>query len=850
MYIKKIFALLLSFGIVLSSVAFAEPQKADLLKIEKDIQTGMVYLSGTGTLADDNVTIEVLSPGKTEADLNEVSEKDGFSEIDSVVAYFGQVKTDDEGRYESAFELDDINSDYSVRVKFDKANETAVGTIDFQNDFAGGVSVTAATENNAEFFNPEDTVKVHAYIKSESAKDEDCTIKYDIVRDGRIIDSKTEKITVGVGETYDYQILPKDKLMGSYSVDITVIDELYIHEEKLNFTIVKKVSAAAADDFAGLATHLYTTDVNSDEFKDAVELLKKSGASYVREDYFWDRVELSNGRYTFYADDQINALVENGIRPHVILCYSNSLHGGYPHDDEGYKAYAAYAKAIAEKYRGKIDTFEIMNEWSTAWNGGYGVEEYANILKYTYEALKSVDEDITVVAGAIIGPDINWFRSLFDIELDGKGMYEYCDAISYHPYTHYSPDSKIESTADSMMAMMKEYGEPKPLWITEVGWASHTAGISEEKQAEYLAKTYIQARSKGVDKIFWYNFRSKGTDPASEEHNFGIVSQWNESEGRYRLKPAYFSYAAVTEFLSGKNFVKEYNPQPDIRVFHFGNSQTGEDVYAIYNKSGNTVEASLAGEYRCYDMKGNEIEFTEIGSEPVYLTTSTNGVNPDNIKIGDDVEADEAKLNVSANGKTVIISGNTGVEDDTVTIEVLKPDTKTESLNGLEGTGIFAIDSLICHFEQIRTDRQGNYNTSFEMPGDDGTYPVRVRFADSGEVLSGDVVVGSGSVKSIHFTDADGVEISNLASAGNTLKVTANIENKTGEVSLYVAVYNADGRLEKVVKRDKTLIGNGTESIDTVIDLNGLQISDEWYASAFVWGYNLTPAVQNENIAY
>ena len=60
MYIKKFFALLLSFGIVLSSVAFAEPQKADLLKIEKDIQTGMVYLSGTGTRADDNVTICLL----------------------------------------------------------------------------------------------------------------------------------------------------------------------------------------------------------------------------------------------------------------------------------------------------------------------------------------------------------------------------------------------------------------------------------------------------------------------------------------------------------------------------------------------------------------------------------------------------------------------------------------------------------------------------------------------------------------------------------------------------------------------------------------------------------------------
>ena len=72
-------------------------------------------------------------------------------------------------------------------------------------------------------------------------------------------------------------------------------------------------------------------------------------------------------------------------------------------------------------------------------------------------------------------------------------------------------------------------------------WTEYADSVSKETQAELLPRTFLIALSCGVEKVFWYNFRSRGSSPNSREHHFGIV------ERDLTPKPAYHAYKTLTE---------------------------------------------------------------------------------------------------------------------------------------------------------------------------------------------------------------------------------------------------------------------------------------------------------------
>ncbi len=72
-------------------------------------------------------------------------------------------------------------------------------------------------------------------------------------------------------------------------------------------------------------------------------------------------------------------------------------------------------------------------------------------------------------------------------------------------------------------------------------WAEYTESVPKETQAKLLPRTILIALSSGVEKVFWYNFRSMGTSPNAREHHFGIV------ERDLTPKPAFHAYRTLTE---------------------------------------------------------------------------------------------------------------------------------------------------------------------------------------------------------------------------------------------------------------------------------------------------------------
>jgi hypothetical protein len=65
-------------------------------------------------------------------------------------------------------------------------------------------------------------------------------------------------------------------------------------------------------------------------------------------------------------------------------------------------------------------------------------------------------------------------------------------------------------------------------------------GVSPDRQAELLARTYLLAFEGGVDTVFWYNLRAFENDPFYNEDHFGIVHK------DLLPKPAFLAYQILT----------------------------------------------------------------------------------------------------------------------------------------------------------------------------------------------------------------------------------------------------------------------------------------------------------------
>lgn len=98
---------------------------------------------------------------------------------------------------------------------------------------------------------------------------------------------------------------------------------------------------------------------------------------------------------------------------------------------------------------------------------------------------------------------------------------------------------------------MVKYGWTKPIWMTECGMPTAVKKGQddeerkqlEDEQAKRVARIHLIAFAYGIDKVFWYEFRSMEDDPYYSEDNFGMVHK------DLNPKPAYYAYNTLIKML-------------------------------------------------------------------------------------------------------------------------------------------------------------------------------------------------------------------------------------------------------------------------------------------------------------
>ncbi|MFO7742553.1 MAG: cellulase family glycosylhydrolase [Anaerolineae bacterium] len=240
---------------------------------------------------------------------------------------------------------------------------------------------------------------------------------------------------------------------------------------------------------------------------------------------------------------------------------------------------ADFMGRLVDRYQGRIHAIEVWNEqnldreWDTA--GGVDAERYVQMLRLSYEAIKSRDPDIIVISGALSptggrqtdpnDPDrVIWMDDFdyFDRMIE-FGALDYCDCVGAHhnginmppdvdwddghddptaqfrgPFDNPHHSWSFKSTLWGYHERIQAAGSDTPLCVTEFGWASaegfdgHPPGFefaldnTLEEQARWNVQAFQLMREWGFVRMafLWnLNYSQLGWGPQDPNAPYALI---------------------------------------------------------------------------------------------------------------------------------------------------------------------------------------------------------------------------------------------------------------------------------------------------------------------------------------
>jgi hypothetical protein len=293
----------------------------------------------------------------------------------------------------------------------------------------------------------------------------------------------------------------------------------------VSLTALTAATASAAEPGVNLIT------VNNAQNADTSAL----GTHWVRMFVLWSDFQPTRGSWAenwfAYYENEFRALPPN---TKVILDVvgtpswetgSSDEHTPPANDGE----FAQFVATIAARFGSHVAAYEIWNEEDASrwWSGGPNAVAYTELLRAVYPAVKSASPAASVVLGGLTGNDYEFLEAVY--RAGGKGYFDVvgvhtdtaCNDLSPYEYLR-GPDNRM--IADSFLAyrevhsVMVANGDDKPIWMTELSWATTNAtcsegawagqkpaGVSDQQQATYLAQAYhCMAQDPYVQVALWF----------------------------------------------------------------------------------------------------------------------------------------------------------------------------------------------------------------------------------------------------------------------------------------------------------------------------------------------------------
>lgn len=275
-------------------------------------------------------------------------------------------------------------------------------------------------------------------------------------------------------------------------------------------------------------------------------LAKDAGAFSIRVDIDWSAIESTRGRFDWAKTDQvIDAIAAHGMCPYGLIAYTprwarvaaavNDSHSRPANASQ----FAAFAKTAVQRYQNRVNLWEVWNEPNIVsfFKPKPDVAAYSTLLRLTYQAIKQVQPNSTVLAGGMAPAEDsggNISGTSFLAQMYSQGSNQYFDAFNVHPYTWpYLPNDPSTASWNTAMKMwtmrdqMIAGGDAdKQIWITEFGAPTGTSpnAVTEQVQSDTIGIVLDAVLGNDwLGPAFVYSLRDAGTNTADTEQNFGLL---------------------------------------------------------------------------------------------------------------------------------------------------------------------------------------------------------------------------------------------------------------------------------------------------------------------------------------
>ena len=300
-------------------------------------------------------------------------------------------------------------------------------------------------------------------------------------------------------------------------------------------------------------------EVEPEKRERILQMASEAGFRWIRQQFPWEDIEI-HGRGDFEdrrnldttgaisAWDKYDHIVELAAQYGVgiLARLDNPPAWSRTNPDIGDSAppddvadFVNYATAVAERYQGRIQYYQVWNEPNIfpEWgNQDVSPAAYTDLLCRTHDALKAVDPDIVVISGALAptvsltGRDLNDY--IFLQQMYDAGAADCFDILAIQGYGFNSgpTDRRMRPMTINFAhnlyirdLMVANGDEATPIWITEAAWnpidspdvPPDVAGranygiVTEEQAARYMPLGYQRAQQEWpwVGTIFYWFFK-------------------------------------------------------------------------------------------------------------------------------------------------------------------------------------------------------------------------------------------------------------------------------------------------------------------------------------------------------
>jgi Glycosyl hydrolases family 39 len=290
---------------------------------------------------------------------------------------------------------------------------------------------------------------------------------------------------------------------------------------------------------------------------------RRAGVKYLRCAFSWDAIEKEHGTYDWQFWDNLVAIAEqNKIQVIPYVAYTPEWAAREAKDfwkqpPRDPQLYAAFMFAAAQRYRGRIHSWEIWNEPDNKDYCLGSADEFATLVMQAARRIREADPAAVLVLGGMANGPSDFFRAL----ISQHHVDRYVDVIAMHAY----PEGWLNGPAElifqqwvpQMQKIIADAGAVDDLWLNEMGYADYRfranqASIygtrvfynyehSRRYQAVMLFKMEVLAlATRQISLAGWYRIddfprSEKRLGPDLVNYHLGVV------DVRGQAKPALFA---------------------------------------------------------------------------------------------------------------------------------------------------------------------------------------------------------------------------------------------------------------------------------------------------------------------